>query len=57
MTQWTKKPEDCDHSAGFNKERYLGAQTGDFICRGCGQDFSPAERQAILDKQQEERPE
>ncbi|MFE0576184.1 hypothetical protein ACFW21_28885 [Streptomyces albogriseolus] len=55
MTQWAKDPETCDHSAGFIKERILGAQTGDYICNGCGEDFTPAERKAILDKRQAEQ--
>jgi hypothetical protein len=52
MTQWAKDPETCDHSAGFIKERYLGSQTGDYECNACSQVFTPAQRQAILDKRQ-----
>ena len=29
-----EQKESCDHS--FEKEYYLGAQTGDYICTKCG---------------------
>ncbi len=30
----------CDHPH-FEKEYYLGSQTGDYVCTQCGESFSP----------------
>jgi hypothetical protein len=47
MNDSQDRRDSCAHASGFNKERYLGAQTGDFVCCSCGKDFSPAEVAAI----------
>jgi hypothetical protein len=45
QTQWGDKP--CDHPS-FDKEYYLGSQTGDFICKQCGKEFSRQEYEEIV---------
>jgi len=42
--QWGDKP--CDHP-GFDREHYLGANTGDHVCTQCGRLFTFDERKAI----------
>ena len=32
----------CDHP-NLDKEYYLGAQTGDYVCIACGESFAPSE--------------
>lgn len=32
----------CAHPS-FDKEYYLGAQTGDYVCEQCGEDFTADE--------------
>ena len=34
---WGEKPCNHDH---VEKEYYLGAQTGDYVCTTCGRDFT-----------------
>ena len=36
----------CDHPE-LDKEYYLGAQTGDYVCTTCGQTFTPDEAEVI----------
>jgi len=40
--QRTHQGAPCQHPK-LDKEYYLGAQTGDYVCTKCGQEFSPAE--------------
>lgn len=50
---WGNKP--CDHPS-FDREYYLGAHTGDYVCEQCGRDFSPAEAHEIeLDRHKREK--
>lgn len=42
---WGDKP--CDHP-GFDKEYYLGAQSGDYVCVQCGKNFFEEEVNKIL---------
>jgi hypothetical protein len=39
--------ENCPHP-DFTKERIRGAQTGDPICKVCGQTFTPAEYRELM---------
>ena len=41
--------KECRHPS-FQKERYLGAQTGDYVCNECGTVFSPSEKERIEEK-------
>lgn len=41
----------CRHPR-FEKEYYLGAQTGDYVCTTCGRDFSPQETREIEAKRE-----
>ncbi len=36
----------CDH-ANLSPEFYLGSRTGDYVCMGCGEEFSRREAQAL----------
>jgi hypothetical protein len=44
---WGEKP--CDHKQ-IDKEYYLGADTMDFVCIICGQEFTLKEKQEIEEK-------
>ena len=48
---WGKKP--CDHP-DLDKERYLGGDTGDYVCRRCGAEFTAAEADGL--RQRKGRP-
>ena len=39
----------CNHP-DFDKEYYLGAQTGDYVCVQCGECFTRHEKEAIESK-------
>lgn len=39
----------CDHPE-LEKEYYLGANTGDFVCSQCGQSFTKEEKVRIDEK-------
>ena len=41
---WGNKP--CSHPS-FQKEYYLSAQTGDYICTQCGESFTAQEKERI----------
>lgn len=41
---WGDKP--CDHPS-FEKEYYLGAQSGDYVCVQCGECFTRSEKESI----------
>ena len=41
----------CDHPE-LDKEYYLGAQTGDYVCISCGESFPPDEANNIRNRQQ-----
>jgi len=45
--KWGNKK--CDHPE-FDKEYYLGAQTGDYICTQCGKCFTGREVKEIESK-------
>lgn len=48
---WGEKK--CDHP-GFEKEHYLGAQTGDYVCTQCGDSFPKNEYIEITEKRKNE---
>lgn len=48
--EWGDK--ECDHPE-FDKEYYLGAQTGDYICTQCGRGFTEQEVKEIESKRNE----
>ncbi|OHB62729.1 MAG: hypothetical protein A2Y76_10245 [Planctomycetes bacterium RBG_13_60_9] len=50
--EWGEKPCSHDH---IEKEYYLGAHTGDYVCTTCGQDFSSTEK-ARLDQEKQRTP-
>lgn len=48
-TAWGNKP--CDHPH-YDRENYLGADTGDKVCTQCGQELSDEEIDKINRKKQ-----
>jgi len=49
-SEWGDQP--CNHPS-FDKEYYLGAQTGDYVCLQCGRDFTPTEVDELERKRRE----
>jgi hypothetical protein len=41
---------ECDHDE-VTKEYYFGAQTGDWVCKTCGESFSPSELSELREEQ------
>jgi len=46
--------EDCEHP-DYDKEYYLGAQTGDYVCTSCGAVLDAADRAEIDQRQAKNR--
>ena len=44
--EWGDKP--CDHP-DVDKEYYLGAQTGDYVCTQCGKEFSRGDYEGVTE--------
>jgi len=49
------KDKECAHLS-LSKEYMLGAQTGDYVCTGCGETFTPGEAAALRGGRSESKP-
>ena len=45
----------CRQHKEIDKEYYLGAQTGDYVCRKCGTTFAPEEYKTLLKAQRKKK--
>jgi hypothetical protein len=43
--EWGDKP--CEHP-DFDREYYLGTETGDYVCTRCGEAFTRAEKERVV---------
>jgi len=50
--KWGNNP--CDHP-DFDKEYDFGAQTGDYVCTQCGEEFTEAEKNEIIAQRERDK--
>jgi transposase-like protein len=54
MKGQVERPAACSHPR-LEKERYLGAQTGDYVCTSCKKTFTEEEAERIEEERERRR--